>query len=70
MVLVYTGEDAYKIDILRSDDTTLYPAQDDVVGAPTIAIAEAVAPFVPVITTGSPVTLADVVKSIEARPLA
>ena len=57
VVLVYTGEDPYKVDILKSDDTTLYPAQDNIVGAPAFEAGEAVAPFVPVITTGSNVTL-------------
>jgi hypothetical protein len=57
VVLVYTGEDSYKIDVLRSDDTTLYPAQDNVLGAPTFVADSDVTFTVPVITTGSNVTL-------------
>ncbi len=57
VVLVYTGEGTYKMDILRSDDTTLYPVQDDIVGAPTLTPEAQEAPFMPVTTTGSNVTL-------------
>lgn len=57
-VLVYTGEDSYKITILRSDDTQIFSA-DNVIGAPTFVVDSDVTFIVPVVTTGSPVTLAE-----------
>lgn len=56
-VLVYTGEDSYKLELRRSNDTVLFGPFDDIVGAPSLTSEAQETPFVPVITTGSNVTL-------------
>lgn len=55
--LIYVGADAYHIEITDADDAVIMPAKDNVKGAAVLAAAAVVIPPLPVVTTGSNLTL-------------
>jgi hypothetical protein len=54
---IYVGADPYWVEITDADDAIIVPAQDNVKGAAVLTPAAVVIPPIPVITTGSPLTL-------------
>jgi hypothetical protein len=55
--LIYVGADPYHIEVTDAADVVVVPAKDNVKGAAVLSPVAPVIPPVPVITTGSPLTL-------------
>jgi len=55
--LIYVGSDPYHIEVTDQNDAIIVPAKDNVKGAAVLSPVVASIPPIPVITTGSPLTL-------------